>query len=117
MRNASWSDLLTCDVEHHTAAGVTMSPVLSWRNLSPRLMPWRIAFSTIVAGCCALVLYSQVYIRFERVRLIVLSAPERPAAGKSLVIALPEASRLAGHPVSIILRLSNSGADARNVGI
>jgi hypothetical protein len=77
----------------------------------------RVAFSGIVAGCCALILASQVYVRVERVRLKVVTSPERPALGQPVVVAIPEVSRLAGRPVAIVLHIGNSGAEPRNVRI
>ena len=79
----------------------------------PRLT--RVLLLTVLAGCCATVLYAQVYLQFDRVRIKVVTT-ERPSTQGSVVVSLPDLTRLAGIPAAIILRLEN-GEIARTVTI
>jgi Dolichyl-phosphate-mannose-protein mannosyltransferase len=83
----------------------------------PRLRAPRVVLSTVLAGCCALVLHSHVYVSFERIRLIVVTTPKLPAQGNSVVVLIPDPSRLSGQPVAIVVHLRNTGLDPRVVRI
>lgn len=76
----------------------------------------RVLLLAALAGCCATVLYSRVYWRFERVRIKVVTT-DRPACGGVVTSTLPDMSRLAGYPAAIVLRLENDERAARTVTV
>ena len=78
--------------------------------------PWRLLGLAVLAACCAAVLYGRVYQEFDRVRIKVVTASQF-SSGNSLVVSLPDLTRLSGAPTAVVLRLRNSSRETRTVGI
>ena len=60
-----------------------------------------------LAGCCAVVLHTRVYERFDRVRIRVVTSALQSDDG-AVVVPISEAISLAGMPTALILRLQNN---------
>ena len=82
---------------------------------SPLGLP-RFLISLVFACLCATVLYSRVYDDFERIRFRVVTAERAPSQG-TIIVTLPDLSRLFGQPVAIVLRLDNASLDSRRVRV
>ena len=73
-------------------------------------MTKRAAYAVAWAVLCALVL-SRVAVGFERIRFRVVTSPV-PEQGRSIVVPLPDLSRLSGQTAAIILRFQGAAAPA-----
>ena len=82
----------------------------------PRLALTKIVGLVVLAGCSAVVLHARVYEQFDRVRITVVRS-ERPSVDGSLVVQLPDVTRLAGMPTAVVLQLQNRSPETRTVGI
>ena len=67
-------------------------------------MTRRHLFSILLAAVCLVVLATRVEVEFKRYRYIVRSS-SLTAQEPTVVVALPDLSRLTGNPTAILLRL------------
>lgn len=74
----------------------------------------RLVLLATLAAVSAMVLVARVYVRFDRVRLIVIEE-RHPAPGGVLGVGLPEVPRLVGVPSALVLRLHNEGSVSSSI--
>ncbi len=72
--------------------------------------------AALLAGCCAVVLYSRVYLDFQRVRVSLVREETVPAGG-SVLVPLPDLSGLEGQATAIIIRLANEQPEPMSVTV
>ena len=88
----------------------------TYETLKRRFWPGlpRFVLFAALAGCCAIVFYGRVYVTFDRVRITVV-ATEHSSSGGSVVVPLPDLSRLDASPIAIILNLHNKDRTTQRI--
>lgn len=82
----------------------------------PRLALTKIVGLVVLAGCSAVALHTRVYEQFDRVRITIVRS-ERASVDGSVVVPLPDVTRLAGMPTAVVLQLQNRSPESRTVGV
>ena len=90
-----------------------MSPVASGPT-KPAIR--RVALALLLAAFCATVLYSRVYVEFERLRFKVVES-EQVVSDGSIDVGLPDLRELSGQTLAIIMNVRNDAPEPRQLAV